>query len=534
MSKKYIGIPKEFPVLGETTVTTDITSNNISNYFTVSNGTYYFEGVGSVFTSNNKGINSAVAETILTAKCYIASISFDYSWSSEKVYDKFTLKVGDTVVEKAVSGTTTNKSYSGGPLNVGDKIIFTYSKDKSANGNDDVCTFSNMSIVSKEIIGTEIVGIARKVKKSYIGINNIARSIQKIYVGVNGVAKLLYEGLVLYKDGLTFYSPNSFTLAVNDATKHWDGILEYSTNRSTWSTWNGTTTLSSKTGDNGDVLYLRGTGNTVITGNGDTYKWVLKGTSISCVGNIETLLDYATVASGGHPDMADYCYAYLFQDCKSLTTAPALPATTLVPYCYCSMFFSCSGLTQAPALPATTLAEHCYDAMFRGGLFTEAPELPATTLADFCYFGMFQLCKNLTTAPALPATTLAKGCYRYMFSSCSSLTTAPALPATTLAQWCYADMFFRCNNLVQIPALPATTLETGCYYDMFMNCGNVQVSSTNTEEYTVPYRIPISGTGTSANSDCMHMFATTGGTFTGNPSINTTYYLRNTNTVIYP
>ena len=35
---------------------------------------------------------------------------------------------------------------------------------------------------------------------------------------------------------LTFSSPNSFTLAVGDATKHWDGTLEYSTDTSTWST----------------------------------------------------------------------------------------------------------------------------------------------------------------------------------------------------------------------------------------------------------------------------------------------------------
>ena len=28
---------------------------------------------------------------------------------------------------------------------------------------------------------------------------------------------------------LTFSSPNSFTLAVGDATKHWDGTVEYST-----------------------------------------------------------------------------------------------------------------------------------------------------------------------------------------------------------------------------------------------------------------------------------------------------------------
>ena len=34
------------------------------------------------------------------------------------------------------------------------------------------------------------------------------------------------------KSYLTFSSPNSFTLKVNDTTKHWDGTLEYfSSNR---------------------------------------------------------------------------------------------------------------------------------------------------------------------------------------------------------------------------------------------------------------------------------------------------------------
>ena len=80
---------------------------------------------------------------------------------------------------------------------------------------------------------------------------------------------------------LTFRSPSSFTLKVNDATKHWDGTLEYSTDASTWSTWDGTTTLSSATSDNKDILYLRGTGNTVITGASKNYKWVLTGSNIA-------------------------------------------------------------------------------------------------------------------------------------------------------------------------------------------------------------------------------------------------------------
>ena len=137
---------------------------------------------------------------------------------------------------------------------------------------------------------------------------------------------------------LTFSSPSSFTLAVNDATKHWDGTLEYSTDTSNWSTWDGTTTLSSATSGSDNVLYLRGIGNTKIMGNKNSYKWVLTGSNIACTGNIENLLDYETVKSGGHPTMADYCYQYMFRDCTSLTRAPALPATTLKNYCYQYMF----------------------------------------------------------------------------------------------------------------------------------------------------------------------------------------------------
>ena len=70
---------------------------------------------------------------------------------------------------------------------------------------------------------------------------------------------------------LTFSSPNRFTLKVNDNTKHWDGTLEYSTNASTWSTWDGTTKLSSARKGSSNVLYLRGIGNTVITGDTPDY-----------------------------------------------------------------------------------------------------------------------------------------------------------------------------------------------------------------------------------------------------------------------
>ena len=413
------------------------------------------------------------------------------------------------------------------------------------------------------------------------------------------------------KSYLTFSSLSSFTLEVNNATKRWNGTLEYFTSDRTWTTWDGTIILSAHNNDGEYVLYLRGTGNTKITGNGTNKNWIITGTDIKCIGNIENLLDYATVASGSHPTMgvncynsmfqgctsltkapalpattlADNCYNSMFQGCTSLTQAPALPATTLADNCYNSMFFSCTSLTQAPALPATTLAISCYAYMFQGCTsLTQAPALPATTLADNCYNSMFFSCTSLTQAPALPATTLAISCYAYMFAGCKSITKAPALTATTLANNCYAYMFIDCTSLTQAPALPATTLANNCYqymfkgctsltqapalpattladncYNsmffsctsltqapalpamavyptsysaMFQGCTKIKLSTTQTGEYTQEYRIPYSGTGTAGSSALNLMFTDTGGTFTGTPSINTTYYLSTDNMIV--
>ena len=304
---------------------------------------------------------------------------------------------------------------------------------------------------------------------------------------------------------LSFIGNEDFTLKTGNTTKNWDGTLEYSTDAITWNIWNGSDISSA-----GSKLYLRGTGNTRITGNSNDYRFIFTGTNslkVACEGNIENLLDYKTVSAGGHPTMANSCYQSMFYGCTSLTTAPELPATTLAERCYAYMFNGCTSLTTAPELPATTLVDSCYSNMFRECTsITAAPDLPATTLADYCYNGMFRDCTSLRSAPALPATTLVNGCYYNMFYRCTSLTTAPALPATTLVNYCY-----------QI---------------MFAGCTKIKLSATQTGEYQTAYRIPKSGTGTIATDALLGIFINTGGTFKGTPSINTTYYLSTSNTVV--
>ena len=300
---------------------------------------------------------------------------------------------------------------------------------------------------------------------------------------------------------LTFSSRNSFSLAVEGKT--WNGTLEYFASDKTWTVWDGMSPISAEPNGGGYVIYLRGTGNTVIT---DHSAWAVDASDIACIGNIENLLDYTTVETGQHPVMAENCFYGMFEGCTGLTQAPELPATTLAFQCYFDMFRDCTSLTKAPALPATTLVTSCYCAMFSG-------------------------CTSLKEVPELPATTLTDSCYNAMFYGCTSLTKTPELPANTLATNCYCVMFSGCTSLIQIPELPATTLANDCYDRMFEGCTSLKLSTIKTEEYTQEYRIPISGDGTTAAYALNAMFDSTGGTFTGTPSINTTYYLSSENMI---
>ena len=193
---------------------------------------------------------------------------------------------------------------------------------------------------------------------------------------------------------------------------------------------------------------------------------------VAASGSVTSLTD----ENGGDPNvrLSNYCYAYMFDGCRSLTSAPELPATTLSDNCYYQMFSDCINLTSAPALPATKLTKGCYSSMFVGCTsLTSAPALPATTLSEWCYDDMFRGCTSLTSAPALPAAILRAYCYEYMFEGCTSLINAPALPATNLALCCYSGMFEGCTSLINAPALPATTLEVECYTEMFSGCTNL-------------------------------------------------------------
>ena len=235
---------------------------------------------------------------------------------------------------------------------------------------------------------------------------------------------------------------STVAMAVN-GTPTKSQAFEYSTDGINWSVFTpGTTTIT--LANVGDKVYFRGDNTTVNESSSIYYKFVMSG-KIAASGNIMSLLDktcQSTTISNA------YCYYYMFRDCTSLTTAPALPATTLANYCYGYMFSSCTSLTTAPVLPATTLANNCYRQMFYN-------------------------CTSLTTAPALPATTLADNCYRHMFSGCTSLQV-------------YSSSGTGHDKAWTIPASGTASSYTS-QSSMFYNCPGSYTSSTTVELNTTFY-----------------------------------------------
>lgn len=159
---------------------------------------------------------------------------------------------------------------------------------------------------------------------------------------------------------------------------------------------------------------------------------------IAASGSVTSLID----ANGGNPDvdLPVQCLAGLFRDCKSLTSAPELPALRLSEDCYFSMFKGCTSLTSAPELPSTSLAKYCYNEMFSGcTALVKAPELPARKMETYCYGNMFQDCISLKTIPELPATILTPDCYYLMFYGCKGLSVSPTKDAAHTLPWKLPD-----------------------------------------------------------------------------------------------
>jgi hypothetical protein len=169
-----------------------------------------------------------------------------------------------------------------------------------------------------------------------------------------------------------------------------------------------------------------------------------------------------------------------FNNCTSLTTAPAIPSSvTNVSY----TFYGCTSLTTAPVIPSSV-----------------------TAMTD-----TFSFCTSLTTAPIIPSNvTNMDGTFR----DCTALTTAPAIP-NSVTDMSYA--FYNCTSLHTIQNFAVDV--DNCYMaNAFQNCtalANIYVTTlsesswhllhTNTDATGTDYTIynpdgTVAGSGTVAGT----------------------------------
>ena len=292
-------------------------------------------------------------------------------------------------------------------------------------------------------------------------------------------------------------SPDSSTYA-----KH----LQYSKDKTNWTTITLSSTAYTIKLNKGEKVYFRGNEgvfNYWYSGGKKKAITTISANQTHTVGgNINTILDYQdpygltlpqgafnsifenntkltsasdiTFSPSVDGSLSSYCYLYLFKNCSNLTTVPKSIPAKKQGQDSCNGMFSYTAITTAPALPATTLSNGCYYSLFEGcSKLVNAPELPATEMKPNCYRSLFYGCTSLVNVPKLPATKMAMGCYQQLFRNCSKLVNAPALPATVLEQNCYQGIFHDCTSLVTAPKLPATTLATNCYQNAFLDCINL-------------------------------------------------------------
>lgn len=305
---------------------------------------------------------------------------------------------------------------------------------------------------------------------------------------------------------ITFSSPGAFTVRVDCVAnqRNWNGTVQYSTDLDTWTDIPSKASMTTIASGADNKIYMRGYGNAYLQGDSAVQSdplFLLTGSNISVSGNIASLLDADMVRRGVVPALGPHAYQGIFQNNPSLSdiSSLVLPFQDLSYGCYQYMFQNCTGITVPPELPSRNLSGYCYEHMFAG-------------------------CTSLTSTPELLAEKLFVACYSWMFYGCTGLTSVPVLAATELAVSCYSCMFYGCTGIVRMPELPATTIPGYAYSSMFSRCSSLKLSATQTGIYQYPFRMPTIGTGSAQSSSFTNMFTNTGGTFTGTPSVNTTYY----------
>ena len=170
--------------------------------------------------------------------------------------------------------------------------------------------------------------------------------------------------------------------------------MQYSYDGTSWNDWD----LSALSFGGSKKVYVRGVGNTTLAFSATRCNTFTFGTDalVYTSGIIETLLDWETEISSYSNT---YVFCGLFRMQTALCSAKGLifSSSNITNHAYYDMFYGCKNLLDCPeSLPATlTGTYNCYRMFEDCRSLTAAPELPATTLQRYCYSTMFCNCTKL-------------------------------------------------------------------------------------------------------------------------------------------
>lgn len=144
---------------------------------------------------------------------------------------------------------------------------------------------------------------------------------------------------------LKWCSPNPFSLAPvsklgnteSFAGNNWDGIIETSTDKETWTEYDGLHDVPATQSGKEYCLYMRGRGNSRISGYVQGLSispFFPDGSEISIYGYIESLIDWETFQKDERLSLANVSFPYLFagntaipESCSWLVRCPSIAAT---------------------------------------------------------------------------------------------------------------------------------------------------------------------------------------------------------------
>lgn len=305
-----------------------------------------------------------------------------------------------------------------------------------------------------------------------------------------------------YYEPLTFSSNYTFTVGLVDGWKG-GGDIYWSTDKTNWVPWTGTTVLTPALVSGKYTLYLRGENNSALgaeTKAASTRFQILEGRP-DVSGFVSTLIDHDRAANDV---IQSYGYAWLFADC-SLGSISGLKLNNVGNGTICSYYrmFINSTITNLPvfgipkgeaymeAFANCTQIKSVdvelplgddtgnYKYAFKGSGITEVKSTIFTgEEVDFGYSYMFSGCEELTTIPSLPKMTSGKqNVFTSMYEGCTSLSEAPDyfFPAdSSLGKEGYARIFKDCSALEACPNCPVMELSEGLFAYAFENCSSLK------------------------------------------------------------